>query len=42
MIRLLVQWAVREGIVESRGGSYRLCVAGRESRDDEDAEGEEE
>ena len=40
--QLLVQWAVREGIVENRGGSYRLCVAGRESRDDEDAEGEEE
>lgn len=42
---LLVQWAVREGIVESRSGGngYRLCVAGRESRvDDEDAEGEEE
>jgi hypothetical protein len=42
---LLVQWAVREGIVESRGGAhgYRLCTAGRESRvDDEDAEGEEE
>ena len=43
--QLLVQWAVREGIVESRGGGhgYRLCTAGRESRvDDEDAEGEEE
>lgn len=42
---LLVQWAVREGIIESRAGGngYRLCVAGRESRvDDEDAEGEEE
>lgn len=41
---LLVQWAVREGIVESKGGNgYRLCGSGRESRvDDEDAEGEEE
>ncbi|KAE9378343.1 hypothetical protein N431DRAFT_329622 [Stipitochalara longipes BDJ] len=43
--QLLVQWALREGIVESRpgGNGYRLCVAGRESRvEDEDAEGEEE
>ncbi|PMD25521.1 hypothetical protein NA56DRAFT_546282, partial [Hyaloscypha hepaticicola] len=28
---LLVQWAVREGIVESKGGNgYRLCGSGRE------------
>jgi hypothetical protein len=42
---LLVQWALREGIVEGKpgGNGYRLCVAGRDSRvDDEDAEGEEE
>jgi hypothetical protein len=42
---LLVQWALREGIVEPRtgGNGYKLCAAGRESRvDDEDAEGEEE
>jgi hypothetical protein len=42
---LLVQWALREGIIEAKqgGNGYRLCSGGRESRvDDEDAEGEEE
>lgn len=38
---LLVQWALREGIVEGQpgGNGYRLCVSGRYSRvDDEDVE----
>lgn len=42
---LLVQWALREGIIESKqgGNGYRLCSGGRETRvGDEDAEGEEE
>jgi hypothetical protein len=40
---LLLQWALCEGIIETRhsGNEYRLCVAGRESRlYDEDEEGE--
>ena len=39
---LLVQWALREGIVEVRGNGYRLCMGGRDRVEDEDAEGEEE
>jgi len=42
--KLLVEWALREGIVESRPAEngYRLCIGGRDRVEDEDAEGEEE
>lgn len=44
--RYLVEWALKEGIIEVRGGGgvgYRLCVGGKKGDEgDEDADGEEE